>query len=148
MSIRTDKALALFASNYNCAQAVLGAFCEQAGLDLDTALRLASGFGGGVQCGEVCGAVSGAVMAIGLRCGYYIENDLEQKRFCNQKTAEFMEKFAGENGSFVCRELLGFDMREKEAFGIEKAGELFTGFCPKMVASAVRLLERMEFERN
>jgi C_GCAxxG_C_C family probable redox protein len=67
MSVREARALKLFSdgNKYNCAQAVLGAFCEESGLDINIAFKLANGFGGGIRCGETCGAVSGAVMAIG-----------------------------------------------------------------------------------
>ena len=41
-------ARANFLEGYNCAQAVLLAFAEDAGLEKDTALRLASSFGGGI----------------------------------------------------------------------------------------------------
>jgi len=147
MSAREETALALFAGGYNCAQAVLGAFCEESGLDLSTALKLASGFGGGMRCGEVCGAVTGAVMVIGLQCGFYKEKDFEQKNFCNQKALAFMEAFARENGSVLCRKLLGAENFSTSMFSDPASRELFQTICPEMVASAVRLLENMEFER-
>ena len=54
---RVQKAVQLFNSNYNCSQAVLAAFADKAGLDEPTALKLASGFGGGIGCsGGTCGA--------------------------------------------------------------------------------------------
>ena len=58
-----------FAVGCNCAQAVLRCFAEQYGLDADTALRLATGFGVGMGRGGACGAVSGAVMVLGLAGG-------------------------------------------------------------------------------
>ena len=66
-----DKARELFNEGYNCSQAVLGAFAEDAGLDVKTALRLSAPFGGGMgRMREVCGGVSGMFMAIGLFFGY------------------------------------------------------------------------------
>ena len=65
-----DKARELFNDGYNCSQAVLGAFAEDAGLDVKTALRLSAPFGGGMgRMREVCGGVSGMFMAIGLFFG-------------------------------------------------------------------------------
>lgn len=54
----------LFASGYNCAQAVLQATTGRSDREL---LSLAQGFGGGIG-GEkcLCGAISGGVMALGL----------------------------------------------------------------------------------
>ena len=52
--------------HYNCAQATVVPFSEAAGVDEETAMRFASGFGGGMKSGSVCGAVTGGVMALGL----------------------------------------------------------------------------------
>ena len=142
---REEKAVELFANGYNCAQAVLGVFCEEMGLDLATAFKLANGFGGGVRCGELCGAVSGAVMAIGLKCGFYVENDFKQKEYCNQKTFEFVEKFKEENNSVLCRDLLGVDIHCPDDHKNPVAQEAHKSICPKMVASAVRVLENDVF---
>jgi len=142
---REDKAVEFFSNGYNCAQSVLGAFCEEAGLDLNTAFKIANGFGGGVRCGEICGAVTGAIMAIGLKCGFYVEKDFKQKGYCNNKTYEFMEKFRAENGSVICRDLLGIDIHSPDDFSTPEAREAIKTVCPKMVAIAVRLLEGMEF---
>lgn len=143
---KDEKAVELFLKGYNCAQSVVGAFCEEAGLDLNTALKLANGFGGGVRCGELCGAVSGALMALGLKCGFYIERDFKQKGYCNMKTYEFVEKFKAANGSVLCRDLLGINVRSPEDFTTPAAQEAHKTICPKMVASAVRILENMNFE--
>ena len=141
-----ERAVELFTNGYNCAQAVLGAICEGTGLDLDTALKLTSGFGGGVRCGEICGAVSGAVMAIGLKCGFYIEKDFNQKNFCNRKTYEFIERFKKANGSALCRELLGVDIRSPDDHNMPEARKAHNTLCPKLVAGAVRVMESMNFE--
>ena len=145
MTIREEAALGLFENGYNCCQAVIGAFCEEAGLELNTALRLANGFGGGVRCGDICGVVSGAVMAIGLKCGFYIEGDLEQKAYCNKKAYEFIEKFKEANGSVTCRELLGVDIRSPKDHATPQ-GKQAHKICPCLVVSAVNLLESMTFE--
>ena len=55
-----DKARELFNKGYNCSQAVLGAFAEDAGLDVKTALRLSAPFGGGMgRMREVVPALQG-----------------------------------------------------------------------------------------
>jgi len=117
----------------------------QNGLDSDTALRLANGFGGGVRCGELCGAVAGAVMAIGLKCGFCVEGDFEQKSYCNKKSYEFIERFREANGSIVCRELLGTDIRCPVDHNTPDAQSAHKAVCPKFVASAARLLDNMDF---
>lgn len=52
--------------HYNCAQATVVPFAEAAGLDEETAMRFAAGFGGGMKRASVCGAVTGGLMALGL----------------------------------------------------------------------------------
>lgn len=76
-----DKARELFNDGYNCSQAVLGAFAEDAGLDVKTALRLSAPFGGGMgRMREVCGGVSGMFMAIGLFFGYDEPDGAQEER--------------------------------------------------------------------
>ena len=146
MGNKEARAGELFADNYNCAQSVIGAFCEGDGLDLATALKMANGFGGGLRCGEVCGAVSGAIMAIGLKCGFYTKNDMEQKNYCNAKTYEFIEKFQNEQGSILCRELFGVDIRKPEDHLEPPARERHKYICHKLVSASARILEDMEFK--
>lgn len=67
---RAEQAAENFLSGCNCAQSVLLAFSDETGLDDATAMRIASGFGGGMaRMREVCGAVSGMFMAAGLIFG-------------------------------------------------------------------------------
>ena len=144
MSAKEEIAREIFSNGYNCAQAVLGTFCEDNGLDTQTALKLCNGFGGGIRCGEVCGAVSGAIMTIGLKYGFYVEKDFKQKDFCNKKAFEFFEKFKEANGSVLCRDLLGIDIHSPGDHDTPEAKELHKTVCPKMVTSAVQILEGME----
>ena len=48
MENRKEKALELFRNKYNCAQSILVAYADVVGLTEETALKLTSGFGGGV----------------------------------------------------------------------------------------------------
>ena len=145
---REEMAVESFANGYNCAQSVFSSFSEDFGLDMTTALKIANGFGGGVRCGEVCGAVSGAIMAIGLKCGFYVEKDFEQKAYCNSKAFEFVEKFREINGSMLCRDILRIDIRSPDDFLTSEAQKVFTATCPNIISSAVRILESMDFHRS
>ena len=145
MTPKQTAALEYFSNGYNCAQSVLAAFCEDCGFDTDAALRLASGFGGGMRCGEMCGAVTGGIMVVGLKCGFFIKGNFGQKGYCNQKTFEFIEKFREQNSSALCRDLLGSDIRSPEDLGRPEMQGLFKAVCPKMIENAVGILESMEF---
>ena len=103
-----EKAEALFKQGYNCSQAVLLTFSDQLGLDKETALKLSSSFGGGMgRLREVCGAVSSMFMVAGLKNGYTDPCDQTAKKEHYALIQRLAEEFKKENGSIVCRELLG-----------------------------------------
>lgn len=60
-----------FKDGYNCAESVVRAFRDFFQLDVsDEALKMASGFGGGLgHAGCMCGALSGATMVLGMLQG-------------------------------------------------------------------------------
>ena len=102
-----QKAEALFKEGYNCAQAVLGAYCEELGLPLDTAMKLSSSFGGGMgRMREVCGACSGMFMVAGLLYGYSNPETGAPKMELYERIRELAARFKEKNGSIICRELL------------------------------------------
>ena len=97
----------LFLEGYNCAQAVFCAFCDETGLPLDDAARMASSFGGGMgRLREVCGTVSGALLALGILRGYADPADPEAKKVHYRLVQEYARRFREKNGTIVCRELL------------------------------------------
>ena len=66
MKSKSQIAAEKFSEGYNCAQAVLYCFCDDLGFDKNTALKLATGFGGGMgRKEEVCGAVTGGIIVLG-----------------------------------------------------------------------------------
>ena len=69
MSVYTERAAELFGKGFNCSQAVFAAFCDKFGMDEKTALKVASGLGGGVgrmrNCGR-CGESYGKSAFLGL----------------------------------------------------------------------------------
>jgi len=106
MSEKSEKAKELFKSGYNCSQSVLGVFCEEFGLDFETAMKIASSFGGGMgRMREVCGTVSGMFMAAGLAFSKG-ENTPSAKAEQYKIVQELAQKFKDKNGSIICRELL------------------------------------------
>ena len=60
MTERAERAQRLHDKGYNCAQAVVCAYCDRFGLDENTAFKMAEGFGLGMGLMEVCGALTGA----------------------------------------------------------------------------------------
>jgi hypothetical protein len=63
---RKEKAMEKFLEGYNCSQSILLAFEDMITIDIDTALKIASPYGGGMgRLREVCGSVSGMFMVLG-----------------------------------------------------------------------------------
>ncbi|MGN1135307.1 MAG: C-GCAxxG-C-C family protein [Oscillospiraceae bacterium] len=141
MSSKVDRALELFANNFNCSQAVLTAFAPDFGLDEQLALKLGTSFGGGARNGEMCGAVSGALMVLGLKYGHFDSTDNEQKSRAYSIAVEYTKRFKEANKSIVCRDLLGYDLSNPDEMACIKEKGLFGDICPKAIKSAVEILE-------
>lgn len=139
---KKEVAIKLFSQDkFNCAQSVFGAFTDELGIDQDTALRCAAGFGGGMRCGEVCGAVTGALMALGLRFGSSTPCDTEGKQRGNTKAMEFITRFQQAHGTLMCKELLGYNPGiPEDAQKINELG-LHDSICPPAITSAVEIAE-------
>ena len=115
-------------------------FAPELGLDEKTALKIASGFGGGMACAETCGAVTGAYMVIGLKHGHTTP-DPDKKANTKMLIRQFNEKFKETHGSLICRQLIGFDISTPE--GSAAAGEagVFETLCPDFIKSSCHILE-------
>jgi C_GCAxxG_C_C family probable redox protein len=108
MGIHSETAAGLFKQGYNCSQAVFAAFCDETGIDAAEALKISSSFGGGMgRMREVCGAVSGMFMVAGALYGYSGPDTPDEKKEHYKLIQDMAERFREENGSIVCRELLG-----------------------------------------
>ncbi|MDR1630892.1 MAG: C-GCAxxG-C-C family protein [Oscillospiraceae bacterium] len=143
MSKHSEKAKSLFHEGYNCAQAVFAAFCDETGLDFETALRLSSSFGGGMgRLREVCGAVSGMLMAAGMIFGYSDPKDKAAKAEHYALVQALAKRFEVENGSIICRELLGLSVK-KESPALEERTESYYKKrpCADLVACAAEILD-------
>ncbi len=101
------KAGELFLGGYNCAQAVVVAYCDLTGLSESFAAKMASSFGGGMgRMREVCGAVSGMLMVAGLLYGYDTPGDDISKKAHYELVQTLAGKFREEVGSIICRDIL------------------------------------------
>lgn len=121
---------------YLCSQSVLAAYAEEYGLTEELALKLGTCLGAGMRKGEVCGACTGALMVLGL-----MHDDPKNRKTAYENTRQFLNDFRDVNGSYLCNDLLGCDVRTPEGVQYARDHHLFTEFCPKMVASAVDILE-------
>lgn len=143
MSEKSEKAKELFKLGYNCSQSVLGVFCEELGLDFNTAMKLASGFGGGIgRMREVCGATTGMFMAAGLIFGFYDNSKPELKAEIYKKIQTLANKFKEQNGSIICRELLSGIDANNSPIPSKRTDEYYKKRpCIELVQDAVIILE-------
>lgn len=132
-----------FSRKFNCSQSVFAALAQDLGLSEKQALKIGGCFGSGMRKGEVCGACTGALMALGLKYGHFDVDDLESKQKTNEITEEFLDLFKKENGSYMCKELLGCDIATAQGRQYALNNNLFTEFCPKMVESATIIAEKL-----
>ena len=141
---RIELALSSFKEDFNCAQSIFGTYATHYGLDREEALKISTGFGGGMaRCGKTCGAVTGAFMVIGLKNGMGISKDIEAKEKTYQIILEFSNKFQENNGSLICKELLGCDLNTPEGKDYFNQNELFEKKCLHCVKNAAEILEEM-----
>lgn len=136
-----EKALSYFQDKFHCSQSVLAAYAKEFGLTEEQALKIAYCLNSGMRKGEVCGACTGALLVLGMKYGQCRKDDLAGRTLANQKTVEFMERFKKENGTYICNDLLGCDISTAEGVSYAMEHNCFTDVCPKMVSSAVKILE-------
>ncbi len=127
-------------SKFNCAQTVFSLFAPELGIDEKTALKIASGFGGGMACAETCGAVTGAYMVIGMKHGHSTSNP-DEKANTKMLVKKFNEKFKEEHGSLICKRLTGFDISTPEGSAAARDANVFETRCPVFIKTACNILE-------
>jgi C_GCAxxG_C_C family probable redox protein len=130
-----------FFESCNCAQAVFAAFAGDCGLETNTALQTAAGFGGGLgRLQETCGAVTGAVMVLGLRSGFKEGDGRGKIDAVYEKVRHFVDEFTEAKGSIKCRDLLGCDLLSEEGHRYFKENNLREN-CKDFIRLACELLE-------
>lgn len=147
---RVQRARELFLSGYNCSQAVFLSLSDVYALSPEQAARLSASFGGGVgRLREMCGACSAMVMLEGLQSGATEASDALGKQTNYRNVQALVKRFAEQNGSYLCRELLQL---RKDAptppVPDERTAEYYRQRpCLRMVESATRIYcERLQGE--
>ena len=143
-----------FLQGYNCAQSVVLAFShlikEKSGIDESQLVRMVSPFGGGMgRLREVCGAVSGMLFVLGALEGYDNPKDNTGKTRLYEDVQLLAERFEKENGSIICRNLLGLKEGRENPVPEERSEEYYRRRpCAEMVRSAAEILDDFLHERN
>ncbi|HEX2939030.1 MAG TPA: C-GCAxxG-C-C family protein [Ruminiclostridium sp.] len=149
MTNHSERAVSLFKEGYNCAQSVFAAYCDDLHMNLDTALKLSSSFGGGMgRLREVCGAVSGMFMVVGLLYGYSEPDPKAKSEHC-KIVQELAKRFREQNGSIVCRELLKLDHKSDGPVPEARTETYYkTRPCVEFVENAVKILDEYIAEKS
>lgn len=141
---RIEEALSSFREDFNCAQSIFGTYAPYYGLDRNIALKIATGFGGGMgRSQRTCGAVTGSYMVIGLKNGLGITMDTEAKDKTYQLVNTFSNQFQEKNGSMICKEIIGCDLNTEEGMEYFDQNELLEKKCFLCVQSAAEILEEI-----
>ncbi len=147
---RKEKAMQSFLDGYNCSQCMILAFEDliDKSIDIETALKLASPFGGGMgRLREVCGSVSAMFMILGYIKGYSEAKDYDGKKNLYEDVQELARRYEAANGSIICRELLGLDGKREAPIPEKRTEEYYKNRpCTEKIGSAAEILEEYLIE--
>ncbi|MDE6846535.1 MAG: EAL domain-containing protein [Lachnospiraceae bacterium] len=139
-----EKAEQLLHQQYHCSQALFGAFAADFGLDLKTAFKISTCFGGGMRQGGTCGCITAALLVLGMALGFYDSQDKEREVYGNRKTEEFIRLFTERMGGDTdCRNILGKDISKPEEMAIIRKEGLILQKCPRAINNSIEILEEM-----
>jgi C_GCAxxG_C_C family probable redox protein len=141
---KLEDAIKAFNGDFNCAQSIFGSYCIKYGLDKDTALKIATGFGGGMgRSQRTCGAVTGSYMILGLKYGMGEKINMDARDKTYQYINEFSNRFKKEFGSLICKELLGCDINTDEGKEYYDQNNFFENKCFQYVKKAAKILDEL-----
>ena len=139
-----EKAQQLLHQQYHCSQALFGAFADDFGLDLKTAFKISTCFGGGMRQGGTCGCITASLLVLGMALGFYDAQDKEREVYGNRKTDEFIKKFTERmDGAVDCRDILGKDISKPKEMAVIRKEGLILQKCPKAISISIEILEEM-----
>ncbi len=139
-----EKAEQLLHQKYHCSQAILGAFAGDLGLDLKTAFKISTCFGGGMRQGGTCGCITASLLVLGMTMGFYDAQDTEREVYGNRKTEEFIRRFTEKmDGKIYCRDILGKDISKPEEMAMIRKEGLILQKCPRAIGVSIDILDEM-----
>lgn len=141
-NLYSEKARKLFKEGYNCAQSVFCVFCDDLGIDFETALKISSSFGGGMgRLREVCGAVSAMFLAAGLKAGYTTPNNDKIKGEHYARIQKLADEFKNKHKTIICRELLNLPDGVDSPVPSKRTDEYYKSRpCEDLIADAAEII--------
>ncbi len=142
MATKVETAVESFTNGCNCAQAVFSTYAPHFGIAEQDAIRLSTGFGGGIaRMQEVCGAVTGGVMVIGSAEGMNHPTEKDRKEQTYTDVRDFVARFKDKHRTILCRELLECDINTTEGKKYFDEHNLHSVKCTVFVRDAASLVE-------
>lgn len=140
---RKERAMEYFLEGYNCTQCITLAFSDLLNADTKTLLQISSSFGGGMgRLREVCGSVSGMFLVAGALYGYSSPEKGQVKADHYARIQELAHRFEEQNGSIVCRELLGLKVKHDNPVPSERTNDYYKKRpCKELIGMAAQILE-------
>ena len=136
MSERVKKTLENHKKGYNCAQAVVCAYCDLLGVDEKDAFKMAEAFGFGMGTMGTCGAVSAMAALVGMKMSDGNLDNPETKKQCYKKIKEMTNRFKDMNKSIICAEIKGVN-----------GGNVLRS-CDGCIEDAAKIVEEMLLEES
>ena len=144
MNIKKTKALEIFRSGGNCAQAVLTSFTADLEVDSNLALDLSSGFGAGMgRLQETCGVVTGAFMVLGLYNSRIAQTEDEAKESTINMIQDFSKKFKAMHGATDCKSLVRCDLKTEVGQKFYQKNKLSEIVCEKCVQDSASIVQEL-----
>ncbi len=144
VSERVELARNYFTSGYNCSQSVALAFADLYDVDPKFMATISAPFGGGMgRLREVCGAVSGMSLIAGFITPADDPSNSVAKASNYKLVQQFAEVFRAENGSIICRELLGLSCRKDDPTPEARTAAYYKKRpCADLVAMAAEIVAK------
>ncbi|MFR5602232.1 MAG: C-GCAxxG-C-C family protein [Lachnospiraceae bacterium] len=131
---RVEAALNYHKRGFNCAQSVVCAFSDLAGMEEETLFKISEGLGLGMGGMEgTCGAISAAALLSGLKNSTADLEKPNSKAVSYKDAKTCISNFKQKNGSVVCKDLKG----------VETGAVLRS--CDGCIEDAVRIIEETLF---
>ena len=79
-------------------------------------------------------------MVLGMKYGQFDLNDTASRAKGRDMAVKFLDEFEKRKDSYICRDILGCDLRNEEDRNKAKSNGLFRTLCPEMVRTAAEIL--------
>lgn len=136
----------LFKTGFYCAESVLLAIADSAGIQSDLIPKIATGFCSGLaRTSGMCGALSGAILAINLFTGRQSAEDSLEKNY--RAVTAVVRRFREQCGATDCFDLIGCDLATpggQQKFDDDQCMEKCRAFTEAATAAAVAVINDLD----